>query len=305
MTGDADDLDRFGLTSYLGAIEFPPPSATVQVTFGAQSRRGRSRLINEDHFIVMRLGRQQETVFTSLPRELIDDRFEEFGYAMVVADGLGVTGAGETASRLALLTLLHLVRHFCRWNLRIDAKVAREIMDRAEMFWRHVDSRIVNESRTGLLPGLQTTMTGTFGAGRDLFFAHVGHSRAYLYRDSQLLRLTRDHTIGQHGASTVPVAPLIDVNATARDLRHVLTNTIGMRGAEGPVIDLERFELLDRDIVLVCTNGLTDAVEEEAIGRVLASNQSPDDQCRSLVERAVATGGSDDATALVAHYRIP
>ena len=78
-----------------------------------------------------------------------------------------------------------------------------------------------------------------------------------------------------------------------------------MGGSVGPTIDLERFQLDDDDRVLVCTNGLTDTVDEERIAEVLASEQSPDDQCRALVDLAMAAGGDDDVTALVARYRIP
>ena len=302
---DEEDSIRPGLTGFDVPPEFPPPSATVQVTFGAQSRRGRSRPINEDHYLVMRIGRNQETLLTSIPDDVVAKRFDEYGYAMVVADGLGGSGSGETASRLALATLVYLVRHFSKWNLRINQRIANEIMDRAELFYRHVDSAVVHKALTGPTPGLQTTLTATFGAGRDLFFAHVGHSRAYLFREGHLMRLTRDHTIGRSRTTSVPVAPLVDLNATARDLKHILTNTIGMRGSVGPAIDLERFKLADQDVVLVCTNGLTDALEESTIAKVLASRESPDAESRALVDLAMASGADDDVTALVAEYRIP
>ena len=98
---DGEDSIRPGPTGF-DVPEFPPPSATVQVTFGAQSRRGRSRPINEDHYLVMRIGRHQETLLTSIPDDVVAKRFDEYGYAMVVADGLGGSGSGETASRLGL-----------------------------------------------------------------------------------------------------------------------------------------------------------------------------------------------------------
>ena len=101
------------------------------------------------------------------------------------------------------------------------------------------------------------------------------------------------------------MAPLVEVNASSRDLAHILTNTVGMRGPLGPTIDLERFQLSDNDCVLMCTNGLTDMVDERQIAEVLASERSPDDQCRSLVDLAMVLGGDDDVTALVARYRIP
>jgi protein phosphatase len=294
--------ERASIPQFLQQLVSPPSSATVETTFGAHSRRGKSRKVNEDHYMVLRLGRHQETLRTSLSDESIARRFEEYGYAMVVADGTGNSGGGEAASRVAVTTLVYLVRYFGKWSLRVDDKTAREVMARAERFYRHVDGAVADERRrehTG-----QTTLTATFGAGRDLFFAHVGHSRAYLFRDGKLMRLTRDHTLGGRQGRSAP-APLMDVNRSARDLRHILTDTIGMSGPNGPRIDLERIRLNDGDRVLVCTNGLTDSLDEETIGKALATDRKPDDQCRALVARAFASGGEDDVTALVAQFRIP
>jgi PPM family protein phosphatase len=282
--------------------QFPPPSATVQVTFGAQSCRGKSRAVNEDHYLILRLGRHQETLLTSLPDGMIGSPFAEHGYAMVVADGTGGAGGGEAASHLAIATLVYLVRHFGKWNLRIDDAVAGEIMARAERFYQHIDATVKLQRDAPRRPADQTTLTATFGAGEDLFFAHVGHSRAYLLRDGHLLRLTRDHTLGARSRSA---ARLFEVNAARRDRSHVLTDSIGMRGSRGPRIDIERFRLCDDDRVLVCTNGLTDAVDEAAIASCLSTDESPDAQCRGLVDRAMAAGGEDDVTALVARYRLP
>jgi protein phosphatase len=117
--------------------------------------------------------------------------------------------------------------------------------------------------------------------------------------------LTRDHTIGRSGQSGVPLGPMIDINTTARDLRHILTDTMGMTGPVGPGIDLERLQLDDGDRVLVCTNGLTDAVEEAKIAEILADDATPDAHARTLVDLAMASGGEDDATALVGRYHVP
>ncbi|PWT82068.1 MAG: hypothetical protein C5B57_09330 [Blastocatellia bacterium] len=304
MNDAGDDDDDGGLPEYLGPPEFPPASATAQVTFGAQSRRGRARAINEDHYVIFRLSRHLETLLTSLPDKATVARFDEYGHVMIVADGIGESGTGEAASRLAISTLVHLVSHFGRWNLRVDDAIAQEIMARAERFYRHVDGAVTYQRRMNAALN-QTTLTAVFGAGHDLFFAHVGHSRAYLLRDRHLLRLTRDHTIGRNGSTTVPVAPLMDVNAAVRDFKHIVTDTIGMTGSSGPTIDLERIRLDDDDRVLVCTNGLTDMVDESRIAEVLASEQSPSDQCQTLVDLAMASEGDDDVTALVARYRIP
>jgi serine/threonine protein phosphatase PrpC len=139
---DRSGVDRSDLPAFLRGLVFPPPSTTVEATFGAQSRRGRSHAINEDHYMVFRLGRYQETLMTSVRDQAIANRFDEYGYAMVVADGTGATGGGEAASRLAIATLIYLVRYFGKWNLRVDDVIAREIMARAERFYRHVDGGV-------------------------------------------------------------------------------------------------------------------------------------------------------------------
>jgi protein phosphatase len=138
-----------------------------------------------------------------------------------------------------------------------------------------------------------------------MFFAHVGHSRAYLLREGELLRLTRDHTLQQLVGRAVPGVPLAASDVFPRDLQHILTNTLGMRGLIGPTIDIERFKLLDGDVVLLCTNGLTDVVDDAAIADLLASAHAPSEQAGALARLAIAQGGEDDVTALVAHYHVP
>jgi len=144
---------------FTGVREFPPPSATVQVAFGAQSRRAQGRATNDDHYAVIELGRHQETLLTSLPKGSLPDRFDEYGYAMVVAGGIGAWGSGEFASRLAVSTLMHLVLHFGKWNLRVDEVIAQDIMRRADRFYRQVDSTLGRHVLASVSPSPQTTMT--------------------------------------------------------------------------------------------------------------------------------------------------
>ena len=158
---------------------------------------------------------------TSLPEHDVLERFDEYAYGMLVADGLGDTGTGEAASRMAITTLVHLVIYFGRWNVRIDDDIARDVMDRAERFYRGVDSTLLHRSPEG--HRLQTTLTAAFSAGSDLFLAHVGHSRVYLVRNRKLVRLTRDHTLANREGTNVP---LVDVGDAARDLHHILTETL-------------------------------------------------------------------------------
>jgi serine/threonine protein phosphatase PrpC len=279
------------LSPILDVAEYQPLSAVVQVEFGCHSRPGRLRPTSEDHMLILRLGRHQEVVATSLPEGDLPARFEEHGYAMVVADGAGNMGAGGLASRI----------HFGKWNLRVDGSMAEEIINRAEWFYLRAAHAVERRSRTNpLLTGMCTTLTAAFSAGTELFYAHVGHSRAYLYRDGELTQLTRDQTLNQRLSDYTGPVP---VGTAAQDLRHILTDAIG--AGQPPEIDVERMGLCDNDMILLCTDGVTDPLDDEVIAEFLAQPRRLDDQCKGLIDLAVARGGEDDATAVLARYRIP
>jgi protein phosphatase len=284
--------------------DFPPLSSSAHVDFGAASNRGRGHEVNGDHYLIFRLGRYQETLVTSLPRTPAERRFDESGFVMVVADGMGSPSASEAASRAAITTLLQLVLYYGKWKVRIDEEIKREILERANRFLHYVDLSLSTAPVDDRGERLETSLTATFGAGDDLCFAHVGHSRAYLLRNGQLVRLTRDHTAESSLSRSSP-STLVEVNVTSRDSRHVVNQTIGMGGASGPSIDLGSVRLADSDIVLVCTNGLTDAVADDALAGVLASDRTSTQKSRALVDLATAANVEDDVTALVAKYWLP
>lgn len=293
------DVQQFERVLLLGPDMFPPLSATVRADFAARSIRGAQQTQNTDHYLVVRLGRNQETLLTSLPDDVIASRFDEQAYGMVVADGMGA--AGELAARLAIASLLWLALRFGRWNVRVDDMIAPEIIERINQFYRQIDSAMVTVNRTAA-PRLHTTLTGVVTGGRDLFFAHVGHSRAYLLRGNELIQLTRDHT--HEARRHDPRARLLDLTDVAADMRHLLTDAIGA-GTNDPQIDIERLQLEHGDLVMLCTNGLTDVVDDREIARILGASHAPADQCAGLVRRAAELGASDDVTVVTARYHIP
>jgi PPM family protein phosphatase len=279
-------------------LDSSPPSVVVEAEFGARSRRGPLRSVNDDHYLIMRLGRHQETILTSISERALPRRFDEHGYGLAVADGTG--GLGEAASRLALSALAYLAIDFGRWQLRIDEPAAEEVLDRGHRFFRSIDSTLLRASHQSPRR-LETTLTAVFTAGTELFFAHVGHSRAYLFRDNELMQLTHDHTLDRERPGK---APTVDVPSSPRDLHHILTETLGSPAPGALRIDVERCSLLDGDLVLLCTNGLTDVAEDARIANALRLHKTPDDQCQALIDLAENSAGKDDVTALVAHYRV-
>jgi serine/threonine protein phosphatase PrpC len=278
---------------------FPPLSASASVERAARSRAPAARATNDDHYIVLTLGRSQEILLTSLPAD-ITKRFDEYAYGMVVADGMGK--AGELASRLAITALMELAVRFGQWRLRVDEAIAHEISALVHSFYRQIDSALIYANRSRPDEPLQTTMTASVSAGRDLFFAHVGHSRSYLFREGNLMQLTRDHTrtilrdkARQH---------LVDLTDLASDRQHLLTDALGA-GTADPVVDIERITLADGDVVMLCTNGLTDVIDDYEIGDVLGSTRTVDEQCETLVTRAINSGTHDDVTVLLTRYHLP
>jgi serine/threonine protein phosphatase PrpC len=298
---DPNAARRAALSPQIGPGERRPLSSSVRVRIGARSHQGLVRTINEDHYLVLRLGRDHQTLATSLSSHDLPPLFEESAYAMLVADGLGEGGSGSVASRVALSTIAHLALNSGQWNVRVDPATATQIFDRAEWFYAQADSAVHTHAASNpLLKGMTTALTAAYSAGADLFIAHVGHSRAYQFRGGQLTLLTRDHTLKQHLANTNRPAA---VERRAQDLRHILTDAVGAPGGH-PLVEVERFELLDGDCVLLCTNGLTDMLDEASIAEVLAHRRSPDEQCAALVEQANRAGGGDNITVVLAEYHI-
>jgi protein phosphatase len=88
-----------------------------------------------------------------------------------------------------------------------------------------------------------------------------------------------------------------------QDLGHVLTDVIG--SGSRPSADVEQFRLADGDSVLLCTNGLTDVVDDDRIAETLALPRRPSEQCTLLIDLVKERGGEDNATLVLAQYRFP
>jgi protein phosphatase len=146
-----------------------------------------------------------------------------------------------------------------------------------------------------------TTMTLAGNVGEDLVIAHVGDSRAYLFREGELRRLTRDQTMAQMLADAGEIRP--EEVATHR-LRHVLTGAITTEKGDVPA-EFHLMRLLDGDQLLLSTDGLTEMATEQKISETLARAAPAQETCRALVDLALQGGGKDNVTVVLARYRIP
>jgi len=277
-------------------------TSMMQVDFGAISHVGKVRKNNEDHYLVARLGRSIEPLATNIPPDILPGQLTEAGYGLVVADGMGGAAAGEVASRVAIGTLVNLVADTAKWGRRIDEAEADALMDRLEGYYKAIHSALIHEAEVNPeISGMGTTLTIAYNVCSDLFVAHVGDSRAYLFRDGQLQRLTRDHTVAQRLADNRQIPQ----EAVAKHrFRHLLTNVLG--GQSGPIqTELQHFQLADQDRLLLCSDGLTDMVDDASITAVLHDVAPPNDAAQKLLDLALEAGGRDNITIVLARYSFP
>ena len=290
--------------------EFPLPeklwpdtiSSRTQVDLGACSEVGHVRANNEDCFLVARLERSLNTLLTNLPAGDLPIKQAEIAYAMLVADGIGGAVAGEVASRTAITKLVELALETPDWHMRLDNEGANEVLARTDQRIRKLRDALIERAATDpSLAGMGTTMTLALSHGPNLIIVHVGDSRAYLFHEGKLHQLTRDQTLAQDLAELGVIRP---EHVAKHHSRHVLTGAIATRGDEAQA-EFHQAWLADGDQVLLCTDGLNEMVTDAAIAEVLAEPGSASDACRALVDLALAGGGVDNVTVVLARYRIP
>ncbi|MDR3632687.1 MAG: protein phosphatase 2C domain-containing protein [Isosphaeraceae bacterium] len=276
-----------------------PPGGRLRVEFGALTHAGNVRENNEDHFFVARLAKSMHVFESSLPGAGGTRFSDEEGYLMVVADGMGGAAAGERASALAVETVEEFVLNTFKWFLHLgyqeEHALAAELRQGLERADRSVIERAQGDPK---LHGMGTTLTMAYSVAGDLFVVHAGDSRAYLYRDGELEQVTTDHTLVQvlvKGGVITPEA------ARHHRKRNVVTNVIGGPGP-GVHAEIHKVLLREGDIVLLCSDGLTEPVDDEAIAATLARDSAPKDAARRLVDLALSRGGPDNVTVVVARY---
>lgn len=212
-----------------------------------------------------------------------DDEFERKGRLAVVADGMGGYEGGAIASGIAV----DVVRaQYMNSQYEQTEKALLEAMNAAH-------EAIVTFAREHPeVADMGTTCTAVVLRHDHLYFVHVGDSRLYLIRNSEITRLSQDHTvtnrlIGQ-GQLTPEEAPL-------HPEYHVLTAALGMHGSLTIQCLETPLPILANDVLLLCTDGLHDVVKDEEL-RDAALSYPAGTACRKLVEQAKSRGGLDNIT---------
>src|SRR5262245_28615689 len=275
----------------------PPASMQVVVNIGAATHPGCVRENNEDAFVVARACRTLEVLQTSLPPGVIPVWAAERSYGFLVADGMGGHAAGEVASELALKSFVEHALATADWIMRDPAAHGDKIEERMAERFSAADAAVQRQaSQHPLWSGMGTTLTAAVSLGAQLFFGHVGDSRAYLLRGGRLQALTRDHSLVQ----TLTEAGVISrEQAATHHMRNVLLRSLGGGKANA---DVQRLLLESGDQLLLCTDGLSERVDEPAITEILQATGDAQEACDRLVAAALDAGGTDNVTVILARY---
>jgi PPM family protein phosphatase len=248
----------------------------VQIASGGASDVGRVRTNNEDCFRIV------------APLQLF-----------VLSDGMGGEAHGEVASALAVETVTkHCLEGRENHSAPLFGEVQASLSDQAKRLASaaHLANKRIFDAAEGHLEqrGMGATLTAAWIDGTKLSVAHVGDSRAYLLRSGTLQQLTSDHSLV---AEQVRRGIITAAEAEESQMQSVLIRALG---AQPEVeVDVEEHTLFVRDILILCSDGLTRMVTEPEIAGALQAETNPTRAAEKLVALANEYGGADNVTVIV------
>ena len=255
-----------------GAIPNEPLRTLPRVKFVARSEIGHARENNEDKF----------DFYEPDEESLLAAR----GSVYLVCDGMGGHNAGQIASELAAKQFLHAYYHLGG----TAQEAARHAILQAHHYIAEMASKIPSRY------GMGTTLTALILKQDEGILAHVGDSRCYRLREGVFEQLSRDHTLVAH---LVEQGILTPEQARYHPQRNVIRQAVGVADPSEPLEpDIETFALQVGDLYLLCSDGLTDMVDDAEIEAILR-DEPPTRAAWRLVDRALANGGRDNITIVL------
>jgi protein phosphatase len=215
----------------------------------------------------------------------------------IVADGMGGHAGGDVASQLAVETIhQYIADHAPSTDQGKSMDCAAIIQSAVVLANATIRKRAKAEPA---LKGMGTTVVLVFMPDtndENAFIAHVGDSRIYLIRDKTITALTRDHTLLEE---RIQVGLLPKTTSSSHPLGHVLTRSVGVESTADPEIAHQKLQPTDE--ILLCSDGLIKMMNDDQILEVLHknSNQTEQEKCQALVDRANELGGKDNTTVIL------
>ena len=240
----------------------------MMTSFGL-SDKGRYRAENQDSFEISLYG---------------DDTLA------VVCDGMGGAAAGRLASEMAVKRFISFARSgFDVGGTEQDEDVLRQACDSANRQIYHFAAASEEYA------GMGTTLVGAIFRGGTATIVNVGDSRAYRIARDGIVRITKDHSLVQQ---MVDRGELTQEQARRHPRRNIITRAVGSEAFV--TCDLFTLPIRPGDVFLLCTDGLTNVVEEAELHRLTLAAEDVESACRALVEKALENNARDNVTAVVA-----
>ncbi len=203
----------------------------------------------------------------------------------VVADGMGGHNAGDYASRCAVQTIVEDAEKNMSFN---PIKIVRHAIEKA-------NEQIVKDSHENPdLYGMGTTVVAVTIVGNYAYVANVGDSRLYLADKEELQQITRDHS---WVAEMVRRGEITKEEAQTHPEKNIITRAVGT--SEEIIIDFFDVELEEENKILMCTDGLSNMVEDAEIHNILVSANDIKESAMELVNRANENGGTDNISVII------
>jgi PPM family protein phosphatase len=211
---------------------------------------------------------------------------------LIVADGMGGHVGGEVASAIAITAIAAYVK-----NLLVGPEPANRMAALLQAAIRTADEVIWAQAQTHRkLRGMGTTVVLALCQREQVYIAHVGDSRAYLFHHGELRQLTEDHSVV---AQLIKAGRLTPRRARTHPLRHQITRSLGSREA---VADFLCLPWQGGDYLLLCSDGLTNMLEDHHIEElILQGGTNVQAACEALVARANTNGGKDNISVILAY----
>ena len=271
----------------------------VELDLFGITHTGLVRKENQDHFMLCTVHPQVVVHGTSLPdADALPLRGERLATYMLVADGVGGGTGGGEASRLALETIMQYVA----FSLRSyhEAGTASDAEFYSALSTAALEAHAAVRERRSQDPAgkMATTLTLAVAVFPWMYVTQVGDSRCYRYWDGELTQITRDQTIAQ---GLVDQGLIPADRAEQSPFKHVLSSAIG--GDEAvPVVS--RIDIPRGCMILLATDGLTKHVTNDEIKEEIERMTGSEQVCRTLLDLALARGGSDNITLIGARAPI-
>lgn len=213
----------------------------------------------------------------------------------IVSDGMGGRVAGELAARIVIEVFPSYIVQQLGDLHDLTTPVATDIVQATLV---ELSDLIYKESsKRPDFFGMGATLVLALIRKTHALIAHVGDSRAYLWRQEQLIRLTKDHSLMQTLLDLGQISP---EEAASHPARSQITQFIGM--ADAIVPEIQGFALHSGDRLLLCTDGLTGMVPDDSIAEILHAHPLPEQACRQLIAAANAAGGKDNSTVVIVDW---